>query len=254
MASAGLEKLIVKVEERTGYKVNVTSDTGMSVDARMRLASRDNPHHIIFVNSERAEFGDYITAIQCAMILLLWSDPDNIPRFAHKNDKVEYLIDKTAKSPPFKKLNPKLSYTAAKMNVEGLLNQMQSMPAEMGAVKMCRELCPDLVEMQAISVTRTMRTNSKVLTPQCRDMSPPGIYEKSVAMNAAFAVNWDRLTGGTVAALPYRGLTSFQLAEKLIKAYDYFAEEEKGGHVKTVDAWADTLQLKHLYTWEFRKG
>jgi hypothetical protein len=87
------EKLLDLVAQKTGYKVSVGQTKDITSFARMVSASQANPMHIIDVNEKYHKLGDYIVAVQCAMLLIKWTNPEKIPSFVVRDEKMNYLID-----------------------------------------------------------------------------------------------------------------------------------------------------------------
>ena len=69
------------VEERTGFRVAVTPKPDLSTHASMQSATAALPVHQIFVNPKYENVADYLVAMQCAMLLLKWSDPEHVVDF-----------------------------------------------------------------------------------------------------------------------------------------------------------------------------
>jgi hypothetical protein len=63
------------VEQLTDYRVSVDLISGIHEHAQMISARPESPVHLIRVNSSQRSFADYIVAVQCGMLLILWSDP-----------------------------------------------------------------------------------------------------------------------------------------------------------------------------------
>jgi hypothetical protein len=63
--------LLELVAKQTGYKVSVGQTKDITSYARMVAASQANPMHIIDVNEKYHKLGDYIVAVQCAMLLVV---------------------------------------------------------------------------------------------------------------------------------------------------------------------------------------
>ena len=82
MKSAGANQLIEAVEKTTGFKVVVDTVDGISEDAQMISARPEMPIHSIRVSKTKLPYADYIVAIQCAMLIRLWSNPKSIPVFS----------------------------------------------------------------------------------------------------------------------------------------------------------------------------
>jgi hypothetical protein len=121
MGNADTQKMIDLVEQQTGYRVTVDAVSGIYEHAQMISARPNSPAHLIRVNVDLRRHADYIVAVQCGMLLVLWSDPAKVPGMAFERAKCDFQAGKWAKT---KQLAALPADTAAKMAhfyVEGLL-------------------------------------------------------------------------------------------------------------------------------------
>jgi mitochondrial fission protein ELM1 len=97
MSNSDTERLIKQVEDQTGYRVVLGTTDSITSDAEMISAATEHPVHVINVSKNRLAFADYIIAIQCSMLMTMWSHPSGIPQFILVPDKVDSEVRKTAK-------------------------------------------------------------------------------------------------------------------------------------------------------------
>lgn len=95
---------------------------------------------------------------------------------------------------------------------------------------------------------------SGVLDPKVRSAIPKEIYDRSVAMNAAFALNWSQLTGNPQAVLPYKVLGYVERGERLLKHLDRIHRESLDLYSRAVDSWASDLDMRDWYSWLYRES
>ena len=81
MNNADTKHMIDLVERQTGYRVTVDVVSGIYEHAQMATARPGSPAHVIQVNADLRSHAEYIVAAQCAMILVLWSDPSHVPLY-----------------------------------------------------------------------------------------------------------------------------------------------------------------------------
>jgi hypothetical protein len=210
--------------------------------------------HRIDVNEKYHKLGDYIVAVQCAMLLVKWANPEKIASFVVRDEKMNYLVDKYSKHTALSKLPSDAVRQYARLIAHGLMNQLQSQPIEMMAIAYCRQNCPGLVDLQNEAVVASLREATASLSPQIRETSPPEVFEKNATMNAAFAINWARLTGSDVAVLPFKTLGFYEKGQDLFRIYETIPDNDPDRYVKNVDGWAQMLQLVSLYEWRYRKA
>jgi hypothetical protein len=252
--SEGTKQLIAEVERTTGYKVVVDTVDGISEHAQMIAARPDLPVHTIRVSKAKLPTADYVVAAQCAMLLRTWSDPTRIPVFNPTPEKVRYLADRAANSKPLSQLPAKLAQETALQLTQGLLNQLGSMPSEILAIRECRARCPDLHEMQADAVESELRLISETFAPKVRSFAPDFIWRNNISMNSAYALNWAQLTDSTLPMLPYQSAGFSEIAAELLAILSSREARTSTLYIEAVNAWAERLGLRTVYTWEFRNA
>lgn len=251
MSNADTQRMIDLVERQTGYRVTVDVVSGINEHAQMTSARPEAPAHVIRVNSDRRQHADYIVAVQCGMLLILWSDPKRVPGMVFEQSQYDSVADTWAKSKQLSALTPVVASQTASFYVNGLLNQLGSMPLEIRVANLCFETCPSLREIQAESMNSHLRMLSKVFSPKIKDQAPPEVFQKNVAMNAALALNWARLSESRLALLPYESTGLIEPGRQLLDAIDAAPEQTSETHMAAVDSWAEQLSLRSLYHWEF---
>ncbi len=244
-------KMIDRVEQLTGYKVSVGSDTGFSGFAQMVTATPRNPIHVINVNRKYSEIGDYVVALQCAMILTKWSDPDKIPIFIVDKRKVDDQIEKCVKSEKLLNIEPDAARQFASHVVNGLLHQLLSIPAEMIAMNICSIECPGLRDMMITAANNEIQEAHQCLDPKITQVVPEDIFLKNAAMNAAFAVKWSQISGNQHILVPFMALDVLEKGKELLKIFDDIPDTDVQKYSKAIDGWACMLELTSYYKWEF---
>lgn len=250
MSNTDTQRMIDLVQRQTGYRVTVDVIAGIHEHAQMITARPDAPAHLIRVNTDRRLHADYIVAVQCGMILVLWSDPTKVPGMAFEKSKCDFLAGKWAKTKQLAAMPAETAARTANFFVESLLRQVNSMPLEIRVANLCYDSCPSLREMQAESFTAHLRGISEALSPKIKEIIPADVFQKNVAMNAALALNWARLSGSRMCLLPYESTGHVEAGQKLLDAVDAAPENTSESHMRTVDAWAEALSLRTLYRWE----
>ena len=254
MKSAGAKQLVATVEQTTGYKVVIDTVEDCDEDAQMISARPELPVHSIRVSKAKLQYADYLVASQCAMLLRNWADASRIPVFSPIVEKVRYFADRAANSKPLSQAPLKETQQTSMRFAQGLLNQVRSMPFEILAIGDCRELCPDLHEMQADAVETQLRLLSGVFAPKIRSIAPEQIWRNNVSMNSAYALNWSELSGSSLAMLPYESAGFAEIAAKLLGEVHAKSAKTTEAYTQLVDAWAEQIGLRTLYKWEYRNG
>ena len=192
MNNADTQRMIDLVERQTGYRVTVDVISGIHEHAQMISARPEAPAHIIRVNADYRQHADYIVAVQCGMLLVLWFAPTKVPAMAFEKAKCDYLAGKWAKTKQLAAFPADVAAKTANFYVESLLRQLNSTPLEIRVANLCYESCPSLRDMQAESFNAHLRQISGVFSPKIKALAPQDAFQKNVAMNAALALNWAR--------------------------------------------------------------
>ena len=251
MSNPDTQHMIDLVERQTGYRVTVDVISGIYEHAQMISARPGAPGHLIRVNVDYRQHADYIVAVQCGMLLLLWSDPANVPGMAFEKAKCHYLADKWAKTKQLADLPADSAVAKARFYMEGLLKQVNSGPLEIRVANLIFASCPSLRDMQAELLNTQLRGISEAFSPKIKDRVPPEVFQKNVSMNAALALNWARLSGSRLCLLPYESTGYTGTGQKLLDAVDAEPGQTSANHLRIVDSWAGQLAMRTLYQWEF---
>lgn len=242
------------VEEKTGFGVSIVVDDSISTHSGMISASHARPMHLIQVNPKYEKYGDYLVAIQCAMLLVKWADPARIAEFAVRDEKAKSLIATFSGQAQEQGLSPLAANDYIKMTVSGLLQQLNSMPSQLICMDMITELCPGLEAIRKEYVSNELSELSRSFSKRIRQMTPKGIFDRNAAMNAAYAIKWSRISGSRSVLLPYRSMGFINKGTLLIDAYEENARKpDPDRHVDIVDSWAGILKMEDWYVWRFRK-
>ena len=251
MTHPDTKHMLELVEQQTGYRVSVDLISGIHEHAQMISARPGNPVHMIRVNATHRAFVDYIVAVQCGILLVLWSDPQKVPAMALEERATTDLAVSWADLPPLASLPGDVSSKVARHYVEGLARQVQSMPLEIGVAKLVFEKCPDLREAQAECFRAQLQNLSQVFTANVKDSAPVEVFQKNVTMNAALALGWSDISGDRIALLPYESTGYLESGKKLFTALQAVSHLDSSAYTGVVDTWARILSLEGLYRWDF---
>ena len=239
------------VEQQTGYRVSVDLISGIHEHAQMISARPGNPVHMIRVNETQRAFADYIVAVQCGILLVLWSDPQKVPAMALNERATTELAARWAGVSPLPSMPADVSNKVARYYVEGLVKQVQSVPLEIGVAKLVFEKCPALRETQDQSFRAQLQNLSQVFTAKVKDSAPAEVFQKNVTMNAALALGWSEISGDRIALLPYESTGHLESGKKLFAELQAFSTLDSLAYTRVVDTWARILSLEKLYHWDF---
>lgn len=127
------------------------------------------------------------------MLLVQWSDPTRVPELVPDQPKCAELGVEWADSPSMACHPRESGLRLAMACVQGLIQQLYSMPLEIRVSRIVHESCPGLRELQSEKITAHLRNLSRMLAPGFRDGEPTDAFDKSVTMTAAFAKAWANL-------------------------------------------------------------
>ncbi|OGV66148.1 MAG: hypothetical protein A3K19_19630 [Lentisphaerae bacterium RIFOXYB12_FULL_65_16] len=254
MKNPDVDKVVALVKEQTGYEVSVTPDPSLSTNVAMRSATAQMPGHIVLLNPKCERFGDFLVALQCAMLLLKWRDRNRIPDFMLIPEKVQYFEAKGSNDVRKLKLPEQTERQDSSMLVQGLLQQLNSVPCSILGGEWCYANCPNLRSEQGLYMGLELRQNSASLAPAVKTQTPRDVFEKSVTMSAAYALWWSDLGGEHLAPLPYESLGYTKGGRELLALLRAIPSDSTTAYVDAVNAWAGHLQLGPLVEWRYRRG
>lgn len=254
MTSPDTQVLMGMVKEKTGYGVSIVVDSKISTHSGMVSASPFQPMHLVQVNPKYEKYGDYLVAVQCAMLLVKWADPDRIPEFGIRNDRAKSLIVTFSNQAKKQGLPLEAANEYAKMIVMGVLQQLNSMPSQIICMDMITDLCPGLEAIREEYVSNDLVELTRSFNKKIKKMTPKGIFDRSTSMNAAYAIKWSRISGSRTVLLPYRSMGYINKGIHLIDAYEEKVQKsDPERHIEIVDSWAKILKMEDWYEWRFRK-
>jgi hypothetical protein len=251
MNNPDTKRMVERVEKQTGYCVSIDLISGIHEHAQMISARPESPVHIIRVNASQRSFADYIVAVQCGILLILWSDPEKVPSLAMDADACTRLAARWGALPPLSALDARDSEKISAFFVQGLVKQLQSMPLEISVARLVFEKCAGLRGLQAESFRSQLQNLSQVLTAKVKETAPSEVFQKNVAMNAALALGWSEIAGERIALLPYESTGHLEAGQELFAKLQAAQVGDSAAYTTVVDAWARTLSLECLYRWDF---
>ena len=255
MTSPDTQMLMDMVKEKTEYGVSITVDDKIRTHSGMASATPVQPMHIIKVNPKYEKYGDYLVAVQCAMLLIKWADPNRIPDFGVVSSREETLIQEFSKMTEDQGVPSNAANQYTKMIVTGLLQQLNSLPIQMISMDMVTNLCPGLSNQQKESIGNEMREASRSFSKKIQKATPKSIFDRNASMNAAYAIRWSQISGSKSVLLPYRSLGYINKGNKLHEIYKGVMDKnDPERYTEVVDGWAKVLQMEDWYVWKYREG
>ena len=249
MTTQDLQKVISLVEERTGFRVSVTPKPDLPTHASMQSATPAVPVHSIFINPKYENVANYLVAAQCAMLLLKWSDPERVMDFCVDERFLKTFVTELGNRPPKEGMSEQQASAYTQMIVGGLAHQLTSAPIQILAAQWCVNHCPGLWEEQRVSMVREIRELADGLAPRIKLITPPEVFDRNAAMNAAYTLWWAELVEETQATLPYETLGYLGKGRELLDALQAVGTADKRRYQAVVDSWAAILDMEKWYKW-----
>ena len=248
-----VNRLMAKVEIKTGYPVTVINDDKLPSNSGMKAASAELPSHIVMLNPKYERGANYLIAVQCLMLMMKQVSENEVCEFTVLSEKFEYLVDKAVKQMAKVNIPPDVKSGYAQRIVRGLLQQLNSLPCEIMAIQEIHRDAPDLrAEMEYIPNSE-LQVNFDSLSPDISAIAPKDIFAKNTAMNAAFAIICGEVLGNPGIVQPYKVSGVIDEGHKLAALIRNPTSPGGNLYQKTVDSWAEHLKMKTMYNWTVRE-
>lgn len=137
--------------------------------------------------------------------------------------------------------------------VDGICSQLFNCPLDMLIERRLDTELPTLRSAQIISLAQLAReAQAATLNPEVRRLTPSRILRASSALNGAYALLVDDLTGGTLRCWKaYRTLETADLSQKLWQHWQQrHPTLTPGAEYDLVDEFADLVGLRDWYAWK----
>ena len=244
-------EIISLVEKKTGLPVRVAPDHTLKTPSAVRVARGNSPFHMVLWNPAADALPDYGIAWECGAILRMFDVPaDRRRTFSATRKGRDAVNDLLRESGIASRLGvPGRAMDELREQLfQGLMLQLRSVPVGFRVDSWIRSQFPQLIDLQEASVKAQLQTNSRVLEPQFRLVSPEKIFKANVAMNASFAEYWAGVMQEPRFALPYKASKYWTIGHRLTEICERVPDEPTQD-VRLVDEWATELGLHGWYEW-----
>ena len=249
-----VDRVLFLVHRQTGYPVSVSPRKDLQTHASMITATHETPVHAIFINPAFERCANYLVAMQAAMILVKWADPQRIPDFVLNRQEIQSIVEKFLRDERVLRIEKTLARPFIQSLCQGLALLLTSTPVQILAADWCYKNCPELEAEQRTHVRQEIRQASASLTKEIRQRTPEYIFARNATMNAAHAAWWSALAEDTQALLPYE---FFGFKDKGLQLYSKAMggfPDNPNRYCEVVDSWADALDMRSWYKWQYRQG
>jgi hypothetical protein len=247
------QQFIERVEEASGKPVILLKDSNFAGHATIKIASKDQPAHLLRYKPEQESVLPYLVAYECESALrTIQADPASQFNLASKPNMLPEVLELMQRHHQGKDDIPShLVPQLAKQFGNGLGLQLRSMPITMRVDKLIHDAHPELSELQHESIDRQLQENMGALSPRAKVLSPDEIIKPNATMNAAFAKFFAELWNAPMVFAPYVAAGYGDAASTLFALHEQIPASSSHDR-ELVDAWAKCTGLDRWFETEAR--
>ena len=246
-------KIISRLEEKSGYPVQIVEAKNLPVFASLRVARGPVPAHILSFNTPPHDSSlDFIICWQCALVLRLFergldqrfqiaSSPASIQQF----EKILYAPDGVVIKFGLDTLQ---ANTLRDQLLQGLITHLYSVAVGLRVSDRLTLDYPELLEFESQHVERELNTNAQGLSEQACAALPREVFDATHKLNTAYALYWSQRLEKPEIVNPYRSRGFEPAGNELLKILERIPNDA-GHDYELVDAWAKVLGIRDWYTW-----
>jgi len=246
-------EFLKRVEDASGKPVIVTSDPKIAGHAVIKVATSDQPAHVLLYKPQHESVLPYLVAYQCSLALrIIQAAPENQFDLASKpnmQSEVLSLMENHAEGNP--SISRDVVAQLASQFGHGLGWQLRSIPIAIRLDQQIHEEHPELREFQEKSIELQLQENMHALSPQAKQIAPEQIVRPNASMNSAFAKFWAGLLKSPMVFAPYVAAGYSPVASELL-SLNATVPESSDHDRELVDAWANLLGLDRWFKTQSR--
>jgi hypothetical protein len=244
--------ILSQVEEKFHKTIQYCEKSDLAVAAKIQLADKDSPSHVLYYNATHGEKICYAIVCQCGHILRLF-DADQENRYIP-------VVNKRTMMSYFLEMDDEIHRLAAffgkgKINqlatiwYEGVVYQLTRMPTEIMINKWIGERYPSLREQQIKGINEQRDVAVMSISESVRAIMPSKIYGTSNIMNYVyFKVLEDYYHLDLVA--PYHRTVFIFEGSSLARITENEYIDSHEGDRAMIDRWAGRLGLGSWFEWK----
>jgi hypothetical protein len=235
-----------KLAAASGKPLLVQRDSNCSGHASIRIASDEDPAHVLRYKPEFEPELPYLSAFQCGLALRS-IQAKTVNRFdlvstPSMGQEVKRLIEehlrKTGSALPMSMV-PQLCQQLG----HGLGLQLRSMPIAIRVDAWLYRDYPTLAELQRKSIERQLQESMHALGPSVRTFAPQRIIDANVGMSCAFAKFWAATWNEPEVAVPFTSAGFGKIGDELLSLV-HSLDPSPDGDRELVKQWAERLGLE----------
>jgi len=246
-------KIISRLEEISGYPVQVVEDKNLATFASLKIARGPLPAHILSFNAPPHDSSlDFIICWQCALVLRLFERKADqrfqiasSPESSQQLDTILY-----APNGVVTKYGLDQAHAVALRDqlLQGLIVHLYSVAVGLRVSEKLTLDYPELLEVEAEHVQRELSTNHAGLSNQVRETLPHEVFDATHKLNAAYALYWSQRLEKPEIVNPYRSYGFESAGNQLLKIFESIPDDA-GYDYELVDKWAESLGIRDWYVW-----
>ena len=242
------KQFIGRVEAASGKPLILQSDPEFAGHATIKIATNDQPAHLLRYKPEQESVLPYLVAYQCEFALrTIRADPSTQFDLVSKPSMQRELLELMQRHHQGRNDIPSHAVPQlAKQFGNALGLQLRSMPITMRIDKLLHDAHPELTELQHESVDRQLQENMAALSPRSKVIAPDEIIRPNASMNAAFAKFFAGLWMAPMIFAPYVAAGYGDAASALLALNERIPAESSHDR-ELVDAWAKYTGLDRWF-------
>lgn len=242
------QRFLVRVESASGKPVLLQSDANFASHATIKIATQDQPAHVLLYKPEQNAVLPYLVAFQCEFALrtILADSASQFDLSSKECMPGEILALMRKHHQGRSDIPAEVVPQLAKQFGNGLGLQLRSMPITMRIDKQIHDAYPELRDLQRKSIDRQLQENVHALSPRAKLLAPDLIIKPNASMNAAFAKFFSGLWDMPVIFAPYVAAGYAAVASELLAFHEAIAADVNHDR-ELVDAWAKHLGLDRWF-------
>jgi len=246
-----VQKILDEVKDSTGKAVDFIENDNLATYAKVKVARKSMPAHIIFYRSRHDELINHLIAHECGHILRIFSVP--------KEERLIPMSDQDTKTRVVHELAGDLSRLSSFLSTrdilkmvdmwqQGIITQLTSYPPDLMIEKWIHGSYPELRPYQKKSIMNQHSDAIKVFSPQIKKITPSKIYEPNIIMNITF---FSML--GSILKLnlikPFKSLPYLKKGNELASFTKKDYNDSYKGDIAMTNYWASFLGLNEWFKW-----
>jgi hypothetical protein len=246
-----VQRILEEVKESTGKPVEFVEQENLGTYAKVKIARKSMPAHIIFYKESHGELMNHLVAHECGHIHRTFQVPDE-KRLVPMSDQTNRANVISELAEDLIKLSSVLplkdAYNMVSMWHQGIVLQLTNYPPDMMIEKWIYSSYKELRPCQRQSIMSQHADAIQALSPRIVGMTSPKIYRSSVIMNIAFFDILGPLLK-TNLLKPYKNHPLLKVGRELANITKKNGKDSYEGDISMINCWAEFLGLANWFKW-----